>query len=326
MNEGRDDMASMRQKIGVIGVGAVGSASLLSTVLRGVAREIVVVNREPKRAVGVVADVQYGAALSPAVDIRAGDYPDLDGATLVMIAAGTNEKAGGATDRADPNGRLRLLEANARVYEQILPRLASAAPDAVILVLTDPPDPLADVVRTFGFAHVLSSGTLLDSLRFRFHLARHLNVDAASVEANVLGEHGTSETFVWSSASISGVPVLDALKLSGESSETFCRQIEHDVRFANIEIIEGNQASQFGIGMVAARIAQAVLRDERIVVPIGSYNADYGVTFSMPSVLGRTGVEQILEPSMSADERSALLLSADRLRDALASLPQNTHA
>ena len=150
------------------------------------------------------------------------------------------------------------------MYQQILPRLASAAPDAVILVLTDPPDPLADVVRTFGFAHVLSSGTLLDSLRFRFHLARHLNVDAASVEANVLGEHGTSETFVWSSASISGVPVLDALKLSGESRETFCRQIEHDVRFANIEIIEGNQASQFGIGMVAARIAQAVLRDERI--------------------------------------------------------------
>ena len=260
------------------------------------------------------------------MDIRAGDYSDLNGAALVMIAAGTNEKAGGATDRTDPTGRLRLLEANARVYEQILPRLASAAPDAVILVLTDPPDPLADFVRTFGFAHVLSSGTLLDSLRFRFHLARHLNVDAASVLANVLGEHGTSETFVWSSASISGVPVLDLLKLSSESRQSFCRQIEHDVRFANIEIIEGNQASQFGIGMVAARIAQAVLRDERIVVPIGSYNAHYGVTFSMPSVLGRTGVEQILEPSMSADERSALLLSADRLRNALASLPQHTLA
>jgi L-lactate dehydrogenase len=151
-------------------------------------------------------------------------------------------------------------------------------------------------------------------------------VGAASVEANVLGEHGTSETFLWSSASISGVLVLSALELSGDSRETLCRQIEHDVRFANIEIIEGNQASQFGIGMVAARIAQAVLRDERIVVPIGSYNADYGVTLSMPSVLGRTGVEQILEPSMSADERSGLRLSADRLRDALTSLRQHTHA
>ena len=319
-------MISMRQKIGVIGVGAVGSASLLSTVLRGVAREIVVVNRDPKRARSVVADMQYGAALSPAVDLRAGDYSDLRDAALVMIAAGTNEKAGGATDRADPTGRLRLLEANARVYQQILPKLASAAPEAVILVLTDPPDPLANLVWNFGFAHVLSSGTLLDSLRFRFHLARRLNVDAASVDANVLGEHGTSETFVWSSASISGVPVLEQLRLSGESRETWCRQIEHDVRFANIEIIEGNLASQFGIGMVAARIAQAVLRDERIVVPIGSYNADYGVTFSMPSVLGRTGVEQILEPSMSEDERRALLFSADRLRTALAGLPQNTHA
>jgi L-lactate dehydrogenase len=132
-------MTAMRQKIGVIGAGAVGSASLLSTVLRGVAREIVVVNRDPKRARGVVAEVQYGATLSSAVDIRAGDYPDLNGATLVMIAAGTNEKAGGATDRSDPTGRLRLLEANAGVYQQILPRLASTVPD-VILVLTDPPD------------------------------------------------------------------------------------------------------------------------------------------------------------------------------------------
>ena len=210
------------------------------------------------------------------------------------------------------------------MYQQILPRLASASPDAVILVLTNPPDPLADVVRIFGFRHVLNSKTLLDSLRFRFHLARHLNVDAASVDANVLGEHGTSQTFVWSSASISGVPVLDALKLSGDTRETFCRQVEHDVRFANIDIIEGNQASQFGIGMVAARIAQAVLRDERAVVPIGSYNENYGVTFSMPSVLGRTGVVQILEPSMSADERRALAVSADRLRNAVATLSRTT--
>ena len=315
----------MRQKIGIIGAGAVGSAALLSTVLRGVANEIVVVNRDPKRARGVVADVQYGAALSPAVAIRAGDYSDLDGATLVMIAAGTNEKAGGATDRTDPAGRLRLLEGNASVYRQILPSLASATPDAVILVLTDPPDPLADFVRTFGFQRVLSSGTLLDSLRFRFHLASHLHVDAASVDANVLGEHGTSQTFVWSSASMSGVPVLDALRLSGDMRESFCRQVEHDVRFANIEIIEGNQASQFGIGMVSARIAEAVLRDERAVLPIGSYNPEYAVTLSMPSVVGRTGVVQVLEPSMSADERRALSLSADRLRKAFATLSPNTH-
>jgi L-lactate dehydrogenase len=318
-------MEDARLKIGVIGAGAVGSASLLSAVLRRDAREIIVVNRDRKRARAIATDLQYGAGLSSGIDIRDGDYQDLSGAALVMITAGVNEKTGGATDRNDPAGRLRLLETNVGVYQEILPKVAAAALDAVILVLTDPPDPLADFVRTFGFTRVLSSGTFLDSLRFRFHLARHLKVDPTSVDANVLGEHGTSQTFVWSSASVSGVPVFDALKLTGSSREALRQQIEHDVRFANIAIIEGNQASQYGIGIVAARIAQAVLRDERVVVPIGSYNDKYGVTLSMPSVVGRTGVMQILEPSMSDDERQALSLSAETLRKAFASLSRNTH-
>src|ERR1700675_3020041 len=158
----RNDAGGRSMKIGVIGAGAVGAACLLATVMRGCAREIVVVNRDRKRAKGVVTDLRYGAALSPVVDIADGDYRDLSGAALVMITAGVNEKAGGATDRYDPAGRLRLLETNVGVYRQILPELAAAAPDAVVLVLTDPPDPLAEFVRTFGFTHVLSSGTFLD--------------------------------------------------------------------------------------------------------------------------------------------------------------------
>jgi L-lactate dehydrogenase len=113
------------------------------------------------------------------------------------------------------------------------------------------------------------------------------------------------------------VPVLDALELTDGRRTALRQQIEHDVRFANIAIIEGNQASQYGIGMVAARIARAVLRDEQVVVPIGSYNDKYGITLSMPSVLGRTGVQRILEPSMSDDERQALARSADTLKKAL---------
>jgi L-lactate dehydrogenase len=310
-------MEHARLKIGVIGAGAVGTASLVSLVCRGDAGEIIVVNRDRKRARAVATDLQYGAALVPSVDIRDGDDQDLNGAAVVMITAGVNEKTGGATDRNDPAGRLRLLEANVGIYREILPGIAAAAPGAVILVLTDPPDPLADFTRTFGFKYVLSSGTFLDSLRFRFHLARRLNIDPASVDANVLGEHGTSQTFVWSSASVSGVPVFDALELTGDGRTALRQEIEHDVRFANIAIIEGNQASQYGIGIVAARIAQAVLRDERVVVPIGSYNDTYGVTLSMPSVVGRTGVVRILEPSMSDDERHALALSAETLRKAV---------
>src|SRR5258708_35601751 len=144
-------------QIGVIGAGAVGSACLLSSILRGVAREIVVVNGERNRAKAVVTDLQYGAALSWAVQIRDGDYPDLTGAALVMITAGMNEKAGGATNRNDPAGRLKLLEANVAIYRQILPEIFRTVPEAVILVVSDPPDPLADFVRAVRFPRVLST-------------------------------------------------------------------------------------------------------------------------------------------------------------------------
>jgi L-lactate dehydrogenase len=300
--------------IGVIGAGAVGCACLLATVMRGCARETVLVNRNRKRAKGVVSDMQYGAVLSPATDLYDGEYADLAGAALVMITAGVNEKAGGATDRNDPAGRLKLLDQNAAVYEEILPELFKAAPDAVVLVVTDPPDPLADLVRQHGFAHVLSTGTYLDSLRFRFHLARQLNVDPRSVEAQVLGEHGTSQVFLWSSARVAGVPALDLLQGIDANRADLQQSIERAVRYANISIIEGNLASQYGIGMASARIAEVVLRDERAVVPIGSWNARYGVTLSMPSVLARDGVVQILEPEMSKYERVALECSAETLR------------
>jgi L-lactate dehydrogenase len=307
-----------RMKIGVIGAGAVGSACLLASILRGVAREIVVVNRDRKRAKAVVTDLQYGAALSSVVQICDGDYSDLTGAALVMITVGMNEKAGGATNRSDPAGRLKLLESNVDIYRQILPEIYRAVPEAVILVVTDPPDPLADFVRTFGFTRVLSTGTFLDSLRFRFHLARLLNVAPSSVEANILGEHGTSEVFMWSSARVAGVPILEALRQTGRGSEDLRRSIEQEVRYANITIIEGNQASQFGIGMASARIAEIVLRDERGVIPIGSYHPKYGVTLSLPSVVGQIGAMKILEPVMSDEERQALQRSAETLKAAVA--------
>jgi L-lactate dehydrogenase len=293
-------------KIGVIGAGAVGAACVFAMVMRGCAREIVVVNRTRERARGVATDLRYGAALSPAVDVRDGDYGDLAGAGLVVITAGVNEKAGGATDRDDPAGRLRLLDANIAVYREILPQLLAVARDAVILVATDPPDPLADAVRAFGFARVMSTGTFLDTLRFRFHLAQHYNVDPASVEAQVVGEHGTSQVFLWSGARIAGAPVTAAPRAD----------IEREVRFANIAIIEGIGASQYGIGMACARIAQMVSRDERAVIPIGSFNPAYGVTLSLPSVVGRRGVERILEPAMSDEEKRGLRRSADALRSA----------
>ena len=302
-------------KIGIIGAGAVGTACAFATVMRGFASKVVLLDRDRKRARGVVTDLQYGAVLSPAVTLIEGDYPDLASADLVMITAGVNERAGGATERGDSSGRLRLLDANATVYRDIVPRLLKVAPDAMILVVTDPPDPLADLARQLsGHDRVLSTGTYLDSLRFRFHLAERLEVSPASVEAVVLGEHGTSEVFLWSGARIGGMPA-DCDEAIGSRDLGKVRQaVEQDVRYANITIIEGIGASQLGIGMVSARIAEIVLRDERAVVPIGVFNPKFGVTLSMPGILGRAGVSRILEPTMTEEERQGLERSADRLK------------
>jgi L-lactate dehydrogenase len=307
-------------KVGIIGAGAVGTACLLSLVMRGSAREIVLVNRNRKRAEAVVTDIQYGAILSPVVEVRVGDYSALAGASLVMITAGENEKAGGATDRSDPSGRLRLLEANSAVYQEIVPQIHRAAPGALVLVVTDPPDPLSDVVRILGHERVLSTGTYLDSLRFRFHLASSLNVSPAYVEALVLGEHGMSSIFLWSSARVSGRPVLELLAEPGDEREELRQEIERRVRYANITIIEGIGASQYGIGMVCARIAEMVLGDERAVIPVGSYSPKYGGTLSLPTVVGTQGVVRVLEPEMSAMEQQGLGHSAEVLRDAMSHL------
>ena len=306
-------------KVGIVGAGAVGSACLLSLAMRGVAREIVLVNRTRKRAEGVVTDARYGSVLLPAVDLRTGDFDDLHGAALIMITAGINEKTGGATDRNDPKGRLRLLKTNADVYRRIVPAIVNAAPTAVILAVTDPPDALANVAYQIAPATlILSTGTFLDSLRFRFHLAKKLQVNPASVDAMVLGEHGTSQVFLWSSVHISGVPLAAALGLRSAEMERLQQEIEEEVRYANITIIEGTGASVYGISVVSARIAEMVLRNERSVIPIGSFHQDFGTTLSLPSIVGRNGVEQVLMPDMSPKERELLERSARSIRDAAA--------
>jgi L-lactate dehydrogenase len=305
-------------KLGVVGTGSVGCAIALAAVTRGSAREIILVNRTRKTAEAVATDIRYGAPLGPKVDISDGDYDTLSGVGVILITSGVNEKTGGATDRSDPQGRLKLLDKNAAIYRDIVPKIARAAPDAVLVAVTDPPDPLADIAReAAGHERVLSAGTFLDSLRFRVHLGKHFGVDPAQVEAQVIGDHGTSQVFLWSSARIAGVPITALLKERNEKLDDVRAQLERDVRYANITIIEGHDASQYGIGIVSARIAEMVLRDERAAIPIGSYQRAFGVTLSLPSIVGRAGVMSVLQPELSAEERKGLENSAETLRNAL---------
>ena len=304
-------------KVGIIGVGAVGSACAIALMQRGSAREIVLVDKTRARARAVALDMRYGAPVSPTADVHDGSYDDLKGADLVLITAGVNEKTGGATDRSDAEGRLRLLDANVSIYQEIVPQVVTVAPDALLVIVTDPPDPLADLTRHLaGHDRVISTGTVIDSLRFRVHLADRLGLNPASVEAMAIGEHGTSEVLLWSSATVAGLPIQEACQQCGEPFERVREAVERDVRFANITIIEGNNASQYGIGIVCARLTEAVLRDERSIFPVASYQPAYAVTLALPSVVGQGGIIRVLSPPMSADERAQLQRSAERLQAA----------
>jgi L-lactate dehydrogenase len=306
-------------KLGIIGVGAVGSATAMAIALRARAREVVLIDNNSARAKAVATDMHYGVPLSPIVTIRDGDYDDLTDVPLVIITAGINEKAGGATDRKDPAGRLRLLETNVKVFEDIVPKVVKVAPKAVILIATNPPEPLVEITRHLaGHDRVMSTSTYLDSLRFRVHLAERLGVSPACVEANVVAEHGTFSVFLWSSARIGGMPVANVLAKQNIAFADFRKAVEEDVRYANITIIEGTGASQYGIGMVASRVAEVILRDELAVMPVGSHNAHYGVTLSLPSIVGSHGVEEVLWPDMSDEEVAGLERSAERLKSVTA--------
>jgi L-lactate dehydrogenase len=306
-------------KVGIVGMGAVGAATAMALLGRARVSELVLVNRNRARAKGIATDMRYGAPLAGAITVKDGDYADLAGAAAVIVTAGINEKSGGATDRSDPAGRLRLLGPNIKVYEEIVPPVVAAAPEAVIIVATDPPDPLVEVARRLArHERVIGTGTYLDSLRFRVHLAERLGVSAASVDAYVVGEHGTSSVFLWSLVKVGGRSVEKMVAERAGAFDDFRRAVERDVRYANISIIEGIGASQYGIGLVGARLAEAIAADERAVFPVASHSAAFGVALSLPSIIGQRGVLEVLTPDMSEEELRALEHSAEKLRDALA--------
>ena len=305
-------------KAGIVGMGAVGRAAALAAMQRRSASELILVNRHDEVSRAVALDLGYGTPISAPCRISAGTYSDLAGAGIVVVAAGVNERGGGATDRNDPQGRLRLLRENAAIVRDIVPQLVEAAPEAVILMASDPPDPLADVARMAApQAKTVSTGTWLDSLRFRTHLAEAFAINPRSVKADVLGEHGVSEVLHWSGATVAGAPWKHVAGRRGFDQQQLRKRVEDQVRFANINIIEGIGASQYGIGIVIARIIEAVLNDEKIAVPIGSYHPQHEVTYSLPSVLGASGIQSVIEPMLEPQEQSALDRSIATLRTAL---------
>lgn len=304
--------------VAIVGLGAVGRAAAAALLQRvhGVSLAVIDINEQLARSMAL--DLDHGLAVSVGGAVRASSYEDLGACRLVVVAAGTNEKDGGATDRNDPQGRLRLLDTNVPVIHDIVDSVVEAAPDAVLLIVTNPPDALADIARIrAGHDRVLSSGTFLDSVRFRTVLAHELGVSPKDVSANVFGEHGTTSVLHWSGVTVGGVALDSVLDRIGTTPDEIRARVEPRVRQANLDIIEGLGASQFGIGAVVARLAEAILHDEQMVAPVGSWQPAAGLTYSLPSIVGRGGVSAVLDPDLDDDEQAALDRSISALRAAV---------
>ncbi len=310
-------MAHTSQKVTIIGLGAVGRATAAAMVHRGSCQGLHLIDIQTDLIQSLAIDLTHAAALEKAPQVSVGAYDKIHESPLIIIDAGVNELDGGATDRKDPQGRLRLIDSNIPVMDAIAKEIQNKAQDAIIIVATNPPDPLADYVRAnIPAKQVLSSGTFLDSMRLKVEVARVFNLPPTQIDAMVLGEHGTSSVIHWSGISVNGVAFIEAVKAQGFDLTETKTTIEQRVRGANLDIIQGLKASQYGVGAAVARLTEIIFNDEQITVPVGSLHEQDGISYSLPSVLGAGGVLNVAPPSLDEAEKAGLDNSVNALKKA----------
>lgn len=305
------------QKCAVIGTGFVGAAVAYTLATSGLFSELVLLDADRAKAEGEAADISHGVSFAQPCTVRAGDYQDLAGCGLIILAAGANQKP--------DETRIDLLHRNEAILQAILGAALAVAPDCILLIVSNPVDLLTELAcRISGLpaGRVIGAGTVLDTARLKYLLGQHLRVDSRNVHAFIIGEHGDSELAVWSSANISGVDLADYCRVTGQDGSPAARDsIYRNVRDAAYAIIRGKGATYYGIAMAVLRIARAIVRDEHSVLPVSSHvNGPYGlegVCLGLPAVLGRNGVEAVLEIPLDADERAQLQRSAGKLRGLL---------
>ncbi|AUV80701.1 L-lactate dehydrogenase [Salinigranum rubrum] len=310
-----------RGKVAVVGVGSVGAATAFSLMSSGVASELVLVDIDEEKAEGERMDLSHGAYFTPPVDISTGGYEDCWDADVVVVTAGTNQRPG--------ESRLDLLERNAGIFEEMIPQITEGlADDSVLLVVTNPVDVLSYVsweVSDLPEERVIGSGTVLDTSRFRHVLSRECDVDPKNVHGYVVGEHGDSEVMLWSSTNVAGVPYETyAARHCGGVSEEAKEEVEREVREAAYEIIERKGATNYAIALATTEIVEAVLRDENSILTVSTLlGGEYGIDdvyASVPCVVNRDGVRNVVEHDLPAEEREALEDSAGVLAESLADL------
>ncbi len=305
------------RKIAIVGCGFVGSSSAFAIMESGLFSEMVLIDLDKARAEGEALDIAHGLPFARPMKIYAGDYKDLADAYLIVVTAGAAQKPG--------ETRLDLVNKNVSIFKSIIPEIAKYNKDAIMLIVSNPVDILTyAAVKLSGYpeSRVFGSGTVLDSARFRYLLGEHLHVDPRSVHAYIVGEHGDSEIAAWSSASIAGMPIHKFCELRGFfDHRTISARIADNVRNSAYEIIEKKHATYYGIAMSVRRICEAIVRDEKSVLPISSVqhgaNDIYDVALSMPAIIGANGVETKVPLNLDDEEKENLIASANGLKTVL---------
>lgn len=307
-------------KIGIVGTGFVGATAAYAIVMRGIGSELALVDINQTRAQAEADDILHAVPFAHPIRVRAGDYPELAGSKVVIITAGVNQKPG--------ETRLQLLERNATIFKSVIPAVLKYAPEAILVVATNPVDVMTHLTARFAAKHgvpstrIVGSGTTLDTARFRALLSNHLGVAANHIHGYVIGEHGDSEVLVWSLTTIGVIPLDDFCRNQDiQLDDTTRQEIDQKVRRAAYSIIEGKGATYYGVGSALARIVNAILDDHRAVLTVCSPRSEVAgvsdVTLALPHIVGAEGIRGTLSLPLNDAEAADLQASAKIIKSAI---------
>lgn len=305
------------RKVAIIGCGFVGSSSAFALMQSGLFSEMVLIDADVNRAEGEALDISHGLPFAKPMKIYAGSYEDIADAAIVIVTAGAGQKPG--------ETRLDLVKKNVEIFKSIIPEIVKQDFNGILLIVANPVDILTYVAAKLSKlpqGRVFGSGTVLDSARLKYLLGEHLDVDNRSVHAFIIGEHGDSEMAAWSSANVSGIPLNDFCEMRGYfKHEESMKKILEEVKNSAYEIIEKKHATYYGIAMSVRRICEAIIRDEKSILPVSSIQkGEYGienVALSIPAIVGREGVEKVVPIKLSDTEKEELIKSANTLKNVL---------
>lgn len=302
------------RKAAIIGCGFVGSASAFALMESGLFSEMVLIDVSKEKAEGEALDISHGLPFAKPMQIYAGDYSDIADAAVIIVTAGAGQKPG--------ETRLDLVKKNVGIFKSIIPEIAKYNTEGILLVVANPVDILTyTAAKLSGFPEnrVFGSGTVLDTARLKYLLGEHLGVDSRSVHAFIIGEHGDSEIAAWSSANVSGIPLNNFCEMRGHfNHQASMDAIAEDVKNSAYEIINRKGATYYGIAMSVKRICEAIVRDEKSILPVSSIqHGNHGISdiaLSMPAIVGKDGVEVAVPIELSEQEEQDLQKSADTLK------------